>query len=332
LKAVASIDIGTNTLRLLIAERDDDGALSPIICERVVARLGGGYTEACGIDPEAAERALVALEGFREIIDKYDAHLERAVATSVVRRAVNKEWFVAQVKKRAAINIEVIDGEEEAGLSVAGVLSVVRTGKATKLIVDIGGGSTEFIVVRDGEILFSESLELGVVHLSEEYQSSKTSHSRSDPPSKSEITGMENVIRVAVEGLKKNIKDRGFDVFEGSVFDDVEFVGTAGTFTTIAAIDLALETYDSELVNNYVVDRIKLTSIYSRLVGLSLNDRKGILSLEKGREDLIIPGILIVLSIMYVFGFLKVKVSDGGLLEGLLLKTIECEEKSEEVS
>jgi exopolyphosphatase/guanosine-5'-triphosphate,3'-diphosphate pyrophosphatase len=331
-KAVASIDIGTNTLRLLIVERRGNGALRPIICERVVARLGGGYSKDMGIAPDAAERALVVLEGFRVLIDKHNARLERAVATSVVRRAVNRDWFVAQAKKRASIDIDVIDGSEEAELSLIGVNSAIRIDKPVSFIVDIGGGSTEFIVVKDKAILFSQSLELGVVHLSEDYQSSKTSQSKGNPPTTAEITGMENEIRVAIEGLKKTIKDRGYEVFDASTSEDVEFVGTAGTFTTIAAIDLALETYDSERVNNHVVDRIKLMSIYSRIVGLSLNDRKEILSLEKGREDLIIPGILIVLNIMYVFGFLRVKVSDGGLLEGLLLKADCCEEKSEEVS
>jgi len=321
---VASIDIGTNTLRLFIAEREEDGTLKPVCYVRVVARLGGGYTDEAGIAGVAAERALKALEGFRGVIDKHNARLERAVATSVVRRAVNKLWFIGEARRRAAIDIEVIDGTEEAALSVAGVNSVIRTDKPVSLIVDIGGGSTEFIVVEDGVILYSESLEMGVVHLSEDYQ-------RSDPPTRGELSGMENEIRVSIEGLKKSIRESGLNHLEDSVFDTVEFIGTAGTFTTIAAIDLELETYDSARINNHDVDRLTLQALYARISGLSLNDRKYILSLENGREDLIIPGILIVLSVMYVFGFLTVKVSDAGLLEGLLLTARQREEKQEEV-
>jgi len=323
--ASASIDIGTNTLRLLIAETGSGGELRPILCERAVARLGGGYSERYGINLDAAERALSVLEGFRAIIDERGARLERAVATSVVRRAVNKDWFVAEARRRAAIDIEVIDGSEEAELSVAGVCSVIETDKPASLIVDIGGGSTEFIVTKGSEILFSESLEMGVVHLSEDYQ-------RSDPPARTEISGMENEIRVAVEGLKRSIRESGVIDLEDHVSDNVEFVGTAGTFTTIAAIDLELDTYDSACVNNHVVDRTALQTMHARLAPLSLNERKAILSLEKGREDLIIPGILIVLSVMYVFGFISVKISDAGLLEGLLLKGSFSEEKSKEVS
>lgn len=322
--AVASIDIGTNTLRLFIAEREEDGTLRPVCYVRVVARLGGGYTEEAGIASVAAERALKALEGFRGVMDKHHARLERAVATSVVRRAVNRQWFIAEARRRAAIDIDVIGGAEEAALSVAGVNSVILTDKPVRLIVDIGGGSTEFVVVEHGEIVFSESLEMGVVHLSEDYQ-------RSDPPMRDELSGMENEIRVAIEGLKKSIRESGLGCLDGPVFDTVEFIGTAGTFTTIAAIDLELETYDSERINNHEVDRTTLQALYARISGLSLNERKDILSLENGREDLIIPGIIIVLNIMYVFGFLTVKVSDAGLLEGLLLTGPRREETQEEV-
>ncbi len=324
MKVVASIDIGTNTLRLFIAERAQDGTLSPICYERVVTRLGGGYTEQEGIARAAAERALTALEGFRGAMDMYGARLERAVATSVVRRAVNKVWFVGEASRRAAIDIEVIDGMEEAALSVVGVNSVVKIDKPVSLIVDIGGGSTEFVVVKDGEILYCESIEMGVVHLCEDYL-------RTDPPSRGEISGMENEIRVLIEGLKRSVRESGLDLLEDSVFDTVEFVGTAGTFTTVAAIDLELAVYDSERVNNHEMDRTTLQALYARLSGLSLEDRRHILSLESGREDLIIPGILIVLSVMYVFGFITVKISDAGLLEGLLLREPEREEKQEEV-
>lgn len=320
MNVVASIDIGTNTLRLFIAERAQDGTLSPICYERVVTRLGGGYTEEDGIAKAAAERALTALEGFRSVMDTHVARLERAVATSVVRRAVNKAWFIGEASRRAGIEIEVIGGLEEAALSVVGVNSVIKTDKPVNLIVDIGGGSTEFVVVKDGEILYCESLEMGVVHLSEDYQ-------RSDPPSRREIAGMENEIRVAVEGLKRSIRESGIDLLEDSVFDAVEFVGTAGTFTTVAAIDLELAVYDSERVNNHEMDRTTLQALYARLCGLSLEDRSHILSLESGREDLIIPGILIMLTVMYVFGFITVKISDAGLLEGLLLGEPEREEK-----
>jgi exopolyphosphatase/guanosine-5'-triphosphate,3'-diphosphate pyrophosphatase len=163
----ASIDIGTNTLRLLIAEPEPT-VLRPILYKRVITRLGGGYTGETGIDRASAERTIRALEDFKRAIEDYGVSRVFAVATSVVRRAVNRAWFLSEAFKRTGLNISVIGGNEEARLSVLGVLSVIGGGDGgTRFVVDIGGGSTEFILTRGSEVVGTWSMDMGVVHLTE---------------------------------------------------------------------------------------------------------------------------------------------------------------------
>jgi exopolyphosphatase/guanosine-5'-triphosphate,3'-diphosphate pyrophosphatase len=316
----ASIDIGTNTLRLLIAEPEPSG-LRPILYKRVITRLGGGYTEDTGIKRESAERTIMALEGFKRAIEDHGVSKIFAVATSVVRRAVNRDWFLSEALKRAGLNISVIGGIEEARLSVLGVLSVIGSGDGgERFVVDIGGGSTEFILTRGSEVLGTWSMDMGVVHLTED-------HLKSDPPEEVELEAMEEEIGKVISELKERMK-RDIRVSLGTVSDRTVpdrtvLVGTAGTITTLAALDQDLSSYDPDKINNHTLTRDAVTSMYERLSRLKLSEREKILTLEKGREDLIIPGSSIVLSVMDSFGFEKMKVSDAGLLEGLILR--ECQ-------
>ncbi len=310
----ASIDIGTNTLRLLVAEVErPEAGLTPLVYKRAITRLGGSYTDETGIDGEAAERTLRALVTFRETIDQYRVERTKAVATSVVRRARNRDWFLEEARKRTGLHINVISGKEEARLSVIGVLSVVGDGTAERLILDIGGGSTEFIVVRGARILGSWSMEMGVVHLAER-------HLRSDPPRHGELKAMEEEIKGVIGNLKENVSGDPLTSFENNIKRHVELVGTAGTVTTLASIDQNLEVYDRNRINNHVLERGRVEDLYHFLSGLTLEERKDILSLEKGREDLIIPGTAIVLAAMEAFGFDSMRVSDAGLLEGVILE------------
>jgi exopolyphosphatase/guanosine-5'-triphosphate,3'-diphosphate pyrophosphatase len=154
---------------------------------------------------------------------------------------------------------------------------------------------------------------MGVVHLTEEYL-------KKDPPARDELARMENDIRGLVEGLEGRMRA---DIRDNPVFSGAaEFVGTAGTITTLAALDQDLSHYDPERINNFTLTRTAVERMYARLSALTIKERERILTLEKGREDLIIPGAAIVLSVMDRFGFDSMKVSDAGLLEGLVLS--EC--------
>ena len=305
----ASIDIGTNTLRLLIAEIGNEH-LQPIYLKRIITRLGGDYKENIGIAASAQERTIKALEFFAEKIREHGVKEVRAVATSVVRKAKNKKEFLKQVLKQTGLNIKVISGDEEARLSLEGVLSVTGYHNKRCLVVDIGGGSTEFIAVADGKMAGAWSLEMGVVHLTEEYL-------KTDPPTPYELNAMENEIKGVIANLKDLMSQSLPSAF--SLEPSALFIGTAGTITTLAAIDQGLEKYEPDKINNYILKYTAIKKIYNHLASLHLRQREEILSLEKGREDIIIPGAAIVLKAMEGFGFSSITVSDAGLLEGILL-------------
>ena len=307
---LASIDIGSNTIRLLVADVDraDTPLLNVVARRRCITRLGGGFSETEGLSADAIERTISALKQFRALIDDKAVAHTTAVATSVVRRAANRDHFIERVKKEASIDVEVIDGTEEARLSVVGVLSVIKPAREDILMVDVGGGSTEFVYCRGGQILKAVSVEkMGVVHLTEEFI-------KTDPPTGQELKAMEQQIYGFVESVKERLKG----VFNAQ---RCELCGTAGTVTTLAAIEQGLSHYMPERINNYLLRRDAAERLYGRLSAMRLEERTEQLGLERGREDLIIPGIAIVLACMDGFGLDTMRVSDAGLLEGLIIDT-----------
>ncbi len=310
----ASIDVGTNTLRLLIADVGSDGRVHPIVKERVITRLGEGFDGE--IKERAAERTLEALKTFAQRLSAFPVERMRAVGTSVLRRASNREWFIERAVRETGIRIDVISGREEAFLSAIGALSVVGDGRRA-LIFDVGGGSTEYIFYERG-IRTCHSIDLGVVSLTEAFL-------HTDPPAPRELEGMEEVVEEGIMGLIDLIRQEGFDpsfYSRGGLL-----VGTAGTPTTLAAIDQALRTYDPERINGYRLSFRTIQEIYRRLTSLSVRERMGVVGLERGREDVIIPGTVVVLKTMSLFGFQEMVVSDAGLLEGVIYRFLEpCKE------
>ena len=299
-KPTASIDLGTNSARLLIVHRGCDDSISPILLKRHITRLGGGFSRSNGISAEAAERSIVALRDFAHEIRHHGVSRVRAVATSAVRDAVNGTVFCEQVFRETGIRLEVIDGEQEALYTLRGVLGNIDDNAADFLVFDVGGGSTEYTLSHGGEPFFTQSLPLGVVRLTE---------------GKVTCEAMEEKICRELALLKGKIRQLGFlqDVAKATL------VGTAGTATTLAAINLEMTDYDYRRVNNHILSLAEIEDIYATLLPLSPAERLKIKGLEKGREDLIIAGALITINTMKTFGFKRLKVSDFGLLEGLLL-------------
>lgn len=308
----ASVDIGTNTMRLLIAEDAGGGRIRPLVYERAITRLGGGYSEETGIAPASALRAFAAIEKFKETISAHDVGFVRAVATSVVRRAKNRDWFTGEIKRKTGMEVDIISGGDEARLSLEGVLSVLEPKGGTILVIDIGGGSTEFIASKGGVIKGAWSMDMGVVHLAETFL-------LNDPPRRGELSGMEAAIEGVIKGLIGLMAESGVDRRLYSDAKGASFVGTAGTITTLAALDQDLEEYDRARINNYILKKERIIHFYNRLSSITIKERERILSLERGREDLIIPGAAITLKAMEAFGFGEMRVSDAGLLEGVII-------------
>lgn len=296
----AAIDLGTNTARLLIGNADATQTVSPLLYLRRITRLGGGFTEDKGISVEAGERTMAALREFASEIDRRNVVRTRAVATSAVRDAVNRKEFCDLILKESGIKLEIIDGETEGLLTLQGVLAGIDEGSANFLVFDVGGGSTEYTIARGEKVLFTESLPLGVVRLTERkitYESMA-----------------EKIYRVLLTLHEKMAKNGLLHYLENATL-----VGTAGTATTLASISMKMTDYDYRLVNNYVIGLDEIKDIFATLLSMTPEQRLTVASLEKGREDLIIAGILITLNTMELFGFRKLKVSDFGLLEGVLL-------------
>jgi exopolyphosphatase / guanosine-5'-triphosphate,3'-diphosphate pyrophosphatase len=296
----AAIDLGTNTARLLISNVDAAGRITPVIYMRRITRLGGGFTKKGGISPEGSERTVQALREFAAEICRHNVVQVRAVATSAVRDAANGKAFCDLVLKESGIKLEVIDGDTEGLLTLRGVLAEIDERCADFMVFDVGGGSTEYTLASAERVLFTESLPLGVVRLSE---------------GKATVTAMEEKIIRELSQIREKLEGKGFLPLP----EDAALVGTAGTATTLAAISLKMTDYDYRLVNNHVIGLEEIREIFSILLPMTPAERLSVPGMEKGREDLIIAGILITLKTMEMFGFDRLKISDFGLLEGVLL-------------
>ena len=294
---VAAIDLGTNTARLLIAER---APYRQILLKRIITRLGGGFTRERGLSEEAQQRSLVALREFAAEIARHRVGRVRAVATSAVRDALNGAEFCRRVKAETGIDLEVIDGHEEAVLTLRGVGAILDDKSGDLAVFDVGGGSTEYTLAAREEPLFSRSLPIGVVRLTE---------------GKADLAQMEDKIRRELAIFREELGAAGL----GERFARATLIGTAGTATTLAAIQLGMVSYDYKQVNNHSMPLSEVERIFELLRPLTPQERLQVPGLEPGREDLIIAGTLVVLVTMREFGFRTFKVSDSGLLEGLIL-------------
>lgn len=297
---IAAIDFGTNTARLLIADRFPDGRFEQVVLMRAIVRLGGGFCRQQGLAADAMERAMDCLRRFSAEIARLEVQTVRAVATSAVRDAANGPAFVARVVRETGIRLAVIDGLTEGSITLQGVLSGLDQRPDDLLLFDVGGGSTEYTVARGTRPGFVRSLPLGVVRLTE---------GKGEPAAMSEKIGRE------LDGLVVQMRRDGIMIDP----ERCQLVGTAGTATTLAAISLKMAEYDYRKVNNFVLEKAEIQRLYELLLPLAPSERLQLPGLEPGREDLIIAGALITLLTMERFGFERMKVSDYGLLEGLVV-------------
>ena len=299
-RRVAAIDFGTNTARLLVADRNPDGSFEHVRIEREIVRMGGGFSREQGLSADALQRGSDCLARFAVILEDYGITDPRAAATSAVRDAANGRAFTDLIYRQTGIALAVIDGEQEGALTLAGVRAGLDCRPDSLMVFDVGGGSTEYTLAHAGKAAFIRSLPLGVVRLTEG-KVSTAEMSEKIVRELDRLTGEMALSKVAAPDGRTVL------------------VGTAGTATTLAAISMRMATYDYRRVHNSILSIDEIRRIYTLLLPLSLEERLAIPGLEKGREDLIIAGILITLHTMERFGFTTFKVSDYGLLEGLIV-------------
>jgi len=267
--------------------------------------LGKGMDTEKKLLGDRMDETISVLTKFRDECRKFEPLTIRAVATSAVREACNQKDFVSRTKKEAGLEIEVISWEEEADLMIKGVLWKLPNIEKDILVFDIGGGSTEFILARDRKIISSVGTQLGTVRLTEKF----ISH---HPIDVNEYKVLEAHFRRELNVVKEKL----------SGFPPEVLVGTAGTVTTLAAIDGDIYPYDPEKIHGRSLTFKRVEELLEDLKNKSLTERSAMRAIEKGREDLIIVGGALVLETMRVFECNLLIVSEHGLREGLVLDTL----------
>lgn len=298
----AAIDVGTNTLRLLVAEAVDADQFTILHEEQTITRLGEGLMPSRRLQDAPSRRSLTVLRRFAETACRFKAMHVAAVATSAVREASNREEFVVAVLLESGLSLRVIDGSEEARLTLLGVRHGLRLGSSRVLVLDIGGGSTEFILAKGKAIEAIVSTGLGVVKLTE-------AHLNSDPPTPGELEAIEKVVADRVSRLRAELPD----------LERTALIGTAGTPTTLAAIDLGLTVYTPARVDGHRLSMARTSQLLHALATRPLAERSQIPLLEPGRADLIVAGTTLIVTVMAALGYDEFIVSDSGLREGILL-------------
>lgn len=302
-RRLAGIDIGTLTCRLLIADLASGYPLKELRSERRILRLGEGVDQTKQLSPAAMDRVIHCLQEWRSVIESHQVEATAVVATSAVRDASNRAEFLARVKAECGLEVELISGEEEARRTLLGIRSGLPVGVTDILALDIGGGSTEFILDRPGQNPITRSIDIGVVRLCERLL-------RHDPPTEEEV-------RHAREWTTRETKAA---IAEMGDYRRATFVGTAGTVTALAAMAQKLPAYEPARIHNYVLKLDRIRELEQILLSRTKAEHIGLPGLERNREEVIVAGAIIIRTIMETLRQEECLVSDLGLREGVLLE------------
>lgn len=293
----AVLDVGSNSVRMLIGEWRSGQLQTPRYYRRIT-RLAGGMKADNRLTEAGCQRTVAALQEFIQLAAQAEVTEIAAVGTAALRRAVNRQDLLERIESICGLSVAVIEGAQEARLAARGVLSVLNPQPRQALILDVGGGSTELVGWRRNEVGLEFSLPLGVVQLSENFASA--------------IDRCRHIVRTLEPfwGHFSRWRDPALPC---------ALVGTAGTITTLAAMHMGLQKYDPTRVNNHRLNLSWLKSIYTEIEPLEPARREALAGMEKGRGDLILPGLDILLSVLDQLHMETLTVADSGLLEGLLL-------------
>ncbi|GAA3126302.1 Ppx/GppA phosphatase family protein [Planomonospora alba] len=309
---VAAIDCGTNSVRLLVADVHSD-SLHEVERRMEIVRLGQGVDETGRLAPEALERTFAAMRGYAALIEGHGATAVRVVATSATRDAANRQDFADGVREIFGVEPEVVTGAEEAELSFTGATGDLvslspETGLPTPvgtrppyLVVDIGGGSTEF-VIGSTHAEAALSVDIGCVRLTERHL-----RGAGDPPAAAAVEAMAADIDDALDRVAEEVP----------VERALTMVGLAGSVTTVAGIVLELDEYDPEQIHHARIPANRVHEISHRLLEMSHSERAAIPVMHPGRVDVIGAGALILDRILQRYGFAEVVVSECDILDGI---------------
>lgn len=308
-RAYAAIDLGTNNCRLLIAKPAADGFVVVDAFSRVV-RLGEGLGQSGRLSDAAMDRAVAALSICADKLRRRHVALARSVATEACRKASNGPAFIERVRRETGIVLDIITAEEEARLAVLGCHILLEPGDGPALIFDIGGGSTELVLVDSSgpvpDILDWMSVPWGVVTLTE------SERFDADDPQE----------RAAAYARMRDRVMQGFAPFASRLPNlpdaDRRLLGTSGTVTTLASLHLDLPCYNRDAIDGLIVPSESMRAISTRLAGMSLQQRRELPCIGKERADLVVAGCAILESILDIWPALRLGVADRGIREGIL--------------
>jgi exopolyphosphatase/guanosine-5'-triphosphate,3'-diphosphate pyrophosphatase len=297
---VAAIDCGTNSIRLLVADLDTGGVVRDRDRRMTIIRLGEGVDSSGMISQAALERAFSACDEYGAVIRRFGVTTVRFVATSASRDAKNRQVFVDGVRERIGVEPEIIDGATEAALSFDGATSGLPTTTAAPfLVVDIGGGSTEFVLGTDAPEQ-SISMDMGCVRLTERFLTN-------DPPTSEQISAATTFVDDLIQTASHHVE----------LAAAATLIGLAGSVTTVAAIALDLPAYDPHAIHGSRVSRKQVHEVTQRLLRMTRAQRAALPVMHEGRIDVIGGGALVLDRIMQATGINEVLVSERDILDGI---------------
>lgn len=297
-RRVAAIDIGTNTILMLIAERGSGNSLVVLRDEHSIGRLGKGVDAQKNILPETFERVLRILRTYRGIAEEYSVDAIVACGTSALRDAANQQSFLTVVREELGINIQVISGETEAQLTYRGALAGwADTATSSFAVLDIGGGSTELSYGKGLTLKESRSIDIGAVRITERLL-------HTSPPSATAIEEAQLYIQKQVASYPL-------------LPPNTQLVAVAGTPTTLAAYVQQLDRFDATKIHQYTLTFTDILRAYNELRVLSLEELHRIPSIHPDRADILLAGIIILMAVMKRYTMQNVLVSTQGLRYGI---------------
>jgi exopolyphosphatase / guanosine-5'-triphosphate,3'-diphosphate pyrophosphatase len=306
MSTVASIDIGTNSTRVLVARPDGAGKLDILDRRNTITRLGQDVGATGRLADEAIERTLACLRDYRKVLDEHHVERVRVAATSASRDAANRDEFFDAVEDVIGTRPELLSGEEEGRMSFLGATGDLDHALGPFLIVDIGGGSTEFIAGTD-EVEGVISVDVGCVRLTEKFL-------EHDPPMPEELTACISFADAHLEDVAREVP---------TATEARTLVGLAGTITTVAAVEIGLAEYDRDRIHHFRLTRDAAEDVFRTLATEPYDRRIHNPGLEKARADVIVGGCCVLVALFRRFGFDEMIVSEADILDGLALSLLE---------
>ncbi|HEY8543550.1 MAG TPA: Ppx/GppA phosphatase family protein [Acidimicrobiales bacterium] len=304
--AIAALDLGTNSTRVLVAAPNGDGDITTLVRRNTITRLGQGVAATGALADEAVDRVVACLRDYQRDLEAHGVERLRVAATSAARDAANREDFFDRVEAVVGRRPELLSGDEEGRLSFVGATRGLAGEPAPFLVVDIGGGSTEFVVGSGDQVDGVLSVDVGCVRLTEKFL-------LHDPPQPEELSAAISLVDTYLEDVRRELPTVG---------DARTLIGVAGTITTVAAVEMGLAEYDRDRIHHFRLTRDAAEDVFRTLATEARADRIHNPGLEEARADVIVGGCCVLVAILRRFGFDELVVSEDDILDGLVLSQL----------